>query len=853
MSRAVVARFLAAVLLAAPALLAAGCISSADTGQSRDTQSVDSSSVDSSGADSSDADSSADSPGRDSSGSDSTTGDSASADSSGADSSADSSGSDSTTGDSSGDSGGSADSAPPIDADGDGYPSVASGGGDCDDTDAAVNPGAAEVCNGVDDDCNGSVDDGLPIATYYTDADGDGYGADGTGVDACAEPAGSATVAGDCDETDAAVNPGAVEVCDGVDNNCDGVIDLSEADPSGTGTFGAATLSDAAAYRLRGNVYQPAYDVTLTSFRMYVTPNATSTVFGVYKATSPTGPYTWVDATSVRSSRTAGWVDSGVINLPLEGGAYYVLTMGDTATTTFWYDTAPSADAVGLSLKGGLDTASTASGPDAGVVYAQTVTVVATPPDDQDADGDGYTPFCGDCDDAEAGLNPAAAEVCDGVDNDCDGVSDEGFDADGDGYGACVDCDDGDASVSPGASEVCDGIDNDCSGAVDDNAVDGTTYYADSDGDGYGDVDAPAVLCAPASGYVADATDCDDGEAGTNPGAAEVCDSADNDCDGLVDEGFDGDGDGFPSCTDCNDADSSVYPGAVETVNGVDDNCDGAVDSPVAYAYTGAEQTYTVPDGVTSLTFEAWGGGGGGGHGNFAYGGGGGYIKVTVAVSPGDVLTLGPGQGGPGYGGGGGGSFGWAADGSLLFAAGGGGGGADYTPDLSYSFGYADGGGAGGADGESGGTMSRYNPFAWPSPATYYAYGGGGGSASAGGAGGVGTEFGEDGEAGGYGYGGTPYGGGSQAVLDQAGTAGESGGGGSGYYGGGSGGISAYIGGGGGGGSSYAPDGTLEGGDNYGVAGGESSAFWDGSAGLGGYNRDATFNYDGYDGMIVVE
>lgn len=173
-----------------------------------------------------------------------------------------------------------------------------------------------------------------------------------------------------------------------------------------------------------------------------------------------------------------------------------------------------------------------------------------------DADGDGFS--TDDCDDSDAEVNPAAQEVCDGADNDCDGETDEGLtqgwwrDEDEDGHGAgepveaCAapagwvasadDCDDGDPAVSPSAEEVCNGVDDDCDEEVDEGLE--QTWYTDADADGYGDPAGPTTSdCDPGPGWSLDATDCDDTTADRWPGAtSDFCDGLDNDCDGTVDE-----------------------------------------------------------------------------------------------------------------------------------------------------------------------------------------------------------------------------------------------------------------------------------------------------------------------------
>jgi Putative metal-binding motif len=112
----------------------------------------------------------------------------------------------------------------PVDADLDGSASVATGGTDCDDTNAAVHPGAAETANGIDDDCDGAIDDGIGQITGYADLDLDGFGA-GPGLSLSALQLGFAANNSDCDDFASAVHPGAAEVQNGLDDDCDGTAD----------------------------------------------------------------------------------------------------------------------------------------------------------------------------------------------------------------------------------------------------------------------------------------------------------------------------------------------------------------------------------------------------------------------------------------------------------------------------------------------------------------------------------------------------------------------------------------------------------------------------------------------------
>jgi hypothetical protein len=187
--------------------------------------------------------------------------------------------------------------------------------------------------------------------------------------------------------------------------------------------------------------------------------------------------------------------------------------------------------------------------------------------EDFDLDGDGfvgsYTDCIAaglsiDCNDSLATVNPGAEEVCDGIDDNCDGAADDLPDGDGDGFGACQDCDDDDGWVFPGAAEICDGLDNDCDGAVD--------QIWDGDGDGV----APCM------------DDCDDDDPTVYPMAKELCDGIDNDCDGLADEEFDIDADGWRTCDgDCDDTNADIRPTQLEICDGLDNDCDPKTDELV--------------------------------------------------------------------------------------------------------------------------------------------------------------------------------------------------------------------------------------------------------------------------------
>ncbi|MDP2308968.1 MAG: MopE-related protein [Pseudomonadota bacterium] len=452
------------------------------------------------------------------------------------------------------------------DADADGFTSEE----DCDDADPSIYPGAVEICDGLDQDCDGRTDENAEDAlSWYADVDGDGWGdADSTTL-ACDLPAGHSENGGDCDDAIAAVNPDAAEVCDTLDNDCNGLTDESTA--TGASTFYADTDDD-------------GFGSATTS---------------VVSCSAPSGYVS--DATDCDDR--AGAVNPGAAEV----------CDGDDNDCDGATDDDAAIDAVTWYRDSDSDSYGSPGTTDIGCTQPS-----------------GYVSTATDCDDSDRGVYPGAAETCDGEDDDCDGTVDDSAtdglayydDDDGDGYGdpasvsySCTalsgkvtnsgDCNDATATASPADTEYCDGIDNDCDGATDETtAADVDTWYLDSDGDGYGLSTASTIACDRPSGYVSISGDCNDGNLAIRPGATEVCDSADNDCDGTADENDavdaatwyrDADTDGygtvgttFTSCrvpagytassTDCNDSDRTAYPGAAETCDSVDDDCDGTVD-----------------------------------------------------------------------------------------------------------------------------------------------------------------------------------------------------------------------------------------------------------------------------------
>jgi len=509
-----------------------------------------------------------------------------------------------------------------VDADGDGY----AAGDDCDDGDAGIHPGADETCNGLDDDCDGEIDEeAIDASTWYADVDTDGFGDFDNATTACDPGEGWVQDSTDCDDSDPAVNPDATEICDSIDNDCDGLID--DADDSVTGTdtwysdvdadgYGDDTASTTACVQPSGyaayggdcddadDAYNPGVlEEDCTDPADYNCDGSTG-----YADADADG---WAACEDCDDSDPAVRPDATETCNGVDDDCDSIIDEPDAADAATWY-----ADDDGDGY-GDPANASLACDQPSGTVAGVT-------------DGVAF-----DCDDGSADISPADIELCDGVDNDCDGDVDEDDAADAitvyadddmDGYGdpadavtTCTapsgyvadatDCDDTDASTYPGADELCDGDDDDCDGVTDeDDAIDATTWYADGDADGYGDASSSTVACTAPSGHVADATDCDDSDAVISPVASELCNGVDDDCDSSVDEDdatdalswyadndADGYGDGTSSTSacsqpsghvadgaDCDDAEAATNPGATEACDGIDNDCDGDVDEDSA-------------------------------------------------------------------------------------------------------------------------------------------------------------------------------------------------------------------------------------------------------------------------------
>ena len=414
-----------------------------------------------------------------------------------------------------------AEECPLQDVDGDGFTADI----DCNDNDSSIHPTASEFCDDLDNNCDGTIDEGV-LSLYYIDVDGDGFGNAAISIQACVAPNNFVEDDTDCDDTSNAIFPGSIELCDGIDNNCDGTVDqgvLSNdyfVDADGDGFGDPTNPADCVP---QSTAVQNTLDCDDGSNSIF--PGSIELCDGIDNNCDGN-----IDENASDSLRFYSDMDGDGFGDATNGIFACTAPIGFVSDSSDCDDGDPASFPLGSETCDGVDNDCNGVVDDPNVLSSSLYFI--------DADGDGF---------GNSSITIMSCSTPLGY------VSDAG------------DCDDANASVYPTASETCDGVDNNCDGDIDEGIITSTVYFIDADGDGFGSSNATISSCTQPQGYVSNNQDCDDEDSLSTTSTSDAdCDGIEGvqDCDdsdpNIGAQSNDADCDGIPSAHDCNDNDASV-------------------------------------------------------------------------------------------------------------------------------------------------------------------------------------------------------------------------------------------------------------------------------------------------------